>query len=270
MIKRLSNLKEYLVQEELYEEANLLGLFILKTAQSTYTIQSGDTIYGLSGGDPVYQKLILEANPGLNPKNLQLGQKIKMPNKPERSNEGMSYSSSLIEIIKKYEGFPADSPSDEDCRERKDEWCLYKRTCKEQTEWSKGDPILCPYNDKFGNITIGWGHNLGKINISEVRPITVIQAEKLLVDDLKKAAGFVARNVSASLNQHQFDALTSLTFNAGPSAVYKTRLFKAVNSGDFRSAIQLFPTTLVGKNQGGLQIRRNEEAAMFKGGVGTY
>ncbi len=240
----LTKLKEYLTQEELLVEADLLGHLMLKVASEVYVVKSGDSIYKISGGDPVYQKLILEANPGLDPSKLQLGQKINLPPKPERPNQGMSYSPSLVEFAKKYEGRP--------------------------DEGHRGEAYLNAYDDGFGNTTIGWGHNLGNVSLSQVPSINNSQAEKFLAEDLAEAAGFVQRNVDAPLSQYQFDAMTSLVFNAGAGAVHKTDLFRAVNNGNFDVAVKLFPTTLVGANQGGLQARRAEEAAMFRGGVGSY
>jgi lysozyme len=244
MISKLNKLQEYLVQEGFSKEARFLDQFILRVAQETYTVKSGDSIFKISGGDPLYQKMILDANPGLDPNKLQIGQKIKLPPKPKRPNENMSYSQSLIEFVKKFEGRP--------------------------DEGHRGEPYLNAYDDGFGNITIGWGHNLGNVSKNQVPSISKSQAEEMLAKDLEEAAGFVRRNVAAPLSQYQFDALTSLTFNAGANAVYKTNLFKAVNEGNFETAAKLFPTTLVGANQGGLQIRRSEETAMFQSGVGSY
>lgn len=236
-MKNLKKVAKKLEQFGLFSEsAELLSL--LKIAQSTvYVIKAGDTISRIAGGDPQYIKLIKDANPGLDPSKLQIGQKINLPPKPNYPNKTRNHSSSLVEFLKRYEG-------------------------------NRGRPHYTVYDDGFGNKTIGWGHKLrpgetySKINDSI--------AESLLKKDLKEAVSFVQRNVSHPLNQNQFDALVSLVFNAGGSAVYKTDLFKAIDSGNIDLAYRLFPTTLIGANQGGLQPRRREEAEMFRGGVGTY
>jgi nucleoid-associated protein YgaU len=46
---------------------------------SDYTVQSGDTLWKLTKGDPNRIKQIQAANPNLDPNKLSVGQKIKMP-----------------------------------------------------------------------------------------------------------------------------------------------------------------------------------------------
>ena len=233
MLKELNELKKALANLGLMPEAQRLSV-VIKSAQETYRIQSGDSFYSLSGGDPQYQRLIEEANPGVNPARLQLGQEIILPPKPERANASMSPSSALVSLLKKYEGKPG-----------------------------TGKPYLVPYDDGFGNVTAGWGHNYGPGNPARYRHLTEQRAEELLQEDIEVAASFVQRNVTPRLTQGQFDAMTSLVFNAGTGNVYNSDLFAAVNAGNFAEAARLFPTALIGENQGGLVQRRREEAAMF-------
>jgi lysozyme len=233
MFKELRELQRALKNLGLKIEAQHLN-FIIKVAQNVYVIKSGDSLYKLSEGDLQYQKLIERANPNINPSKLQVGQKIILPPKPIKSNNNMNPSQNLISLLKRYEGKP-----------------------------KTGEPYLIPYDDGFGNVTAGWGHNYGSGDPSQYLNLTVEKAEKLLREDVEAAAAFVRRNVSPRLTQGQFDALTSLVFNAGGQSVYKTKLFKAIDAGNFEEAESLFPTTLIGKNQGGLVQRRKEEAAMF-------
>lgn len=197
-----------------------------------YIIKPGDNFSKLSGGDPLYLKLILEANPDVNPSKLQIGQEIILPSPPERPNMNMQPSQAVKEFIKSYEG-------------------------------RNSEPILIPYDDGFGNITVGWGHNLGKIPLNSAKKITLTEAENLFEKDVQAAAEFVRKNVMSKLSQGKFDALTSLVFNAGANAVFKTKLFKLIDKGHFISALQTFPDTLIGENQGGLVSRRLEETKMF-------
>jgi len=233
MIRKLYKLKEYLNNAGLNIQAEKLGS-IIKIAQQTHKIAPGDSLYKLSEGDLAYQKLIEKANPNISPDKLRVGQEIILPPKPTKANARMIPSTKLELHIKKYEGKP-----------------------------NTGKPYLVPYDDGFGNVTVGWGHNYGKGIASRYLNVTEEKAAQLLRDDIKIASDFVVRNVDTKMTQGQFDALTSLVFNAGGSQVYQTELFKAIDSGNINKAIKLFPTTLIGKNQAGLVKRRADESAMF-------
>jgi GH24 family phage-related lysozyme (muramidase) len=83
-----------------------------------------------------------------------------------------------------------------------------------------------------------------------------------------KAERIVRRNVAAqALNQAQFDALVSLTYNTGEQGASGT--FDLVDSGDLKGAAanisKLIKTTVKGKKlvARGLISRRKEEAAPF-------
>ena len=74
---------------------------------------------------------------------------------------------------------------------------------------------LEPYKCDVGVWTIGYGHTKG-IN-QNTKPITKEQAEDFLKDDLKFFEGLVnnKKYVPQQINQNQFDALVSFTFNLG-------------------------------------------------------
>ncbi len=239
-LHKIIKLKNQLDELNCKKESNQI-VNLLKTSQQVYTIKSGDNLSKLSGGDQRYLKLIIEANPDLDPDNLSVGQKITLPPKPAYPNSNMTYSQGLVNFIKRHEGNPRN-----------------------------GEAVLTPYDDGSGNITIGWGHKLGKKGDSiNQPPINSSTAEAILKKDLDKASDFVKRNVDSKLNQHQFDALVSLVFNAGPTAVHQSDLFRQVDSGNFLEAAKIFPTTLVGTNIGGIQKRRVEETAIFTSGTGV-
>lgn len=76
----------------------------------------------------------------------------------------------------------------------------------------------------------------------------------------------VTRNVTVQLNQDQFDALVSFTFNLGEGNLKQSTLLKKVNAGDFAGAAKEFPrwNKADGKVLAGLVRRRASEALLFQ------
>lgn len=82
------------------------------------------------------------------------------------------------------------------------------------------------YRCPAGIYTIGYGHTAG------VRRGDVIderRAEQLLAEDLKKFEVVVNRECPG-VNQNQFDALVSFTFNLGETNLRKSTLLKCVKA----------------------------------------
>ncbi|MDE6314031.1 MAG: lysozyme [Lachnospiraceae bacterium] len=127
---------------------------------------------------------------------------------------------------------------------------------------------LKSYKDAAGVLTIGYGHT-GK-DITEGMVITEEQAENLLKDDLRSAEQAVSNCVTVSINQNQFDALVSFTYNVGSGALRKSTLLKKLNAGDYKGAAAEFlkwnKATVNGKKQElkGLTKRREQEKALFE------
>ena len=78
------------------------------------------------------------------------------------------------------------------------------------------------YWDKYGKVwTIGYGHT--GPDVSEGQIITNQQAENLLKNDLKRFESYVNNKsyVPHILNQNQFDALVSFSYNCGQGNLKK-------------------------------------------------
>ena len=117
---------------------------------------------------------------------------------------------------------------------------------------------LCP-----GNVwTIGYGHTK---NVRSGMCISKEQAEQLLKEDLRHFEASVSQFVTVKLNQAQFDALVSFTFNVGVGAFKKSTLLRLVNQGDFLGAAEQFGrwVNANGKKLPGLVSRREEEKQLF-------
>jgi len=110
--------------------------------------------------------------------------------------------------------------------------------------------------------TIGFGHTKG---VTEGQTITKAQAEEFLKSDLKVYEGYVNKYVEVKLNQNQFDALVSFTYNCGPGNLKKSLLLTKLNDGDYKGAANEFPrwNKAGGKVLNGLVKRRKAEQELF-------
>ncbi|MBO0334974.1 lysozyme [Sneathiella sp. CAU 1612] len=91
---------------------------------------------------------------------------------------------------------------------------------------------LTAYNDGTGVMTIGYGHT-GDVNAGQT--ISQAQADSYFAGDVKWAVDTVNSSVKGELQQNQFDALVSFTFNVGEGAFKSSTLLKKLNSGDYKS-----------------------------------
>ena len=124
-------------------------------------------------------------------------------------------------------------------------------------------PYICP----AGVLTIGWGTtNLDGKKFDKYSVWTQAQCDTALAVDMEKYEAAVHRRVKVPLNQNQFDALVSFTYNCGEGNLAKSTLLKKVNARDYVGAAGQFP--LWNKGAGvvlrGLVRRRAAEAALFR------
>ena len=120
---------------------------------------------------------------------------------------------------------------------------------------------LEPYIDAAGFWTVGYGHLLKE----KCKPITVMEAEDLLLKDVKYASMVVNKYVSVPLRQHEFDALVSFIFNVGEGRFRSSTLRRKLNRGEFFEVPKEFRRWVYagGRILRGLVTRRELEAQLF-------
>ena len=121
---------------------------------------------------------------------------------------------------------------------------------------------LQAYQDTGGKWTVGYGHTFG---VYQGLTITQNQANTFLQADAQNTASLVSKYVKATINQNQFDALVSFTFNEGIVRLAGSTLLALVNAGDFRGAAAEFAKwdIAAGSVEPGLVRRRAAERALF-------
>ncbi len=131
---------------------------------------------------------------------------------------------------------------------------------------------LDAYIDPVGIPTIGIGTTRypdGRAVMMGHR-ISEEQAWAFLLHDLQGFAREVQRLISVSLNQNQFDALVSFTYNVGAGALESSTLRRKLNKNDYDGAANEFKRWNKGKVNGVLKVlpglvnRRKDEEALFR------
>lgn len=130
-----------------------------------------------------------------------------------------------------------------------------------------------PYNDPVGHATIGYGHLLHRGNVTAHDrqtwgTITRERGLRLLRQDAERFEEAVRDLVKVPLNQHEFDALVSWTFNLGEGSLAESTMLKRLNANQ-RQAV---PTEMMrwtkadGRELPGLVRRRKAEGRLFANG----
>ncbi|MDP2686445.1 MAG: lysozyme [Aequorivita sp.] len=129
----------------------------------------------------------------------------------------------------------------------------------------RNNPYLCP----AGIATIGYGAtyypNGTKVTLKD-KPITLKEAEELLKDTVINFEDGVTNMVKKPINQNQFDALVSFSYNLGLNALKGSTLLKKVNKNPNDITITQEFGKWVNANKkklNGLVKRRNSEAYLY-------
>ena len=135
-------------------------------------------------------------------------------------------------------------------------------------EGFRSKPYLCP----AGVATIGYGSTYyadGRPVKMTDAPVTEAQAQELLQATLAKYEACVNGAVKMPINQNQFDALVSFTYNVGCSAFRKSTMLQLFTTGYAGAAAEQFArwNRGGGKVLAGLVSRRAAERALFESKV---
>ncbi|MCJ0830497.1 lysozyme [Acinetobacter sp. NIPH1876] len=122
---------------------------------------------------------------------------------------------------------------------------------------------LCP----AGVRTIGFGTTVypDGTKVKKGDTCTVEQAKAYFAYDLKRFENAVNSALTIVVNQNQFDALVSLTYNIGETALKKSTLLAILNKGDLSGAAEQFAVWNKGRGKvlNGLVRRRAAERDLF-------
>ncbi|EKN5074354.1 TPA: lysozyme [Yersinia enterocolitica] len=125
-------------------------------------------------------------------------------------------------------------------------------------ESCRRDPYVCP----AGVLTDGIGNTHG-VKAGVIKTDTQIAAD--WEKNILQAESCVNKYGNGNkLNQGQFDAVTSITFNAGCPQMQKSTMYRMLREGKFTEACYQFPrwTYGGGKQLPGLVVRREKEKAL--------
>lgn len=146
----------------------------------------------------------------------------------------------------------------------KSDWKPSENILKYLKSWEKFEPEL--YDDKKGNITIGYGFHLPHLLKKYKNGITVEEADKEFEGVVNTfVPEFIRRTPNfKNLNNNQRDALFSLFYNTGgPEYSKSPMLFKYLKEGDYDKAVKEINHNENEKGMGGQKKRRAFERRVF-------
>ena len=149
-------------------------------------------------------------------------------------------------------------------KKNKSDWKPSENILKYLKSWEKFEPEL--YDDKKGNITIGYGFHLPHLLKKYKNGITVEEADKEFEGVVNTfVPEFIRRTPNfRNLNNNQRDALFSLFYNTGgPEYSKSPMLFKYLKEGDYDKAVKEINHNENEKGMGGQKKRRAFERLVF-------
>lgn len=149
-------------------------------------------------------------------------------------------------------------------KKNKSDWKPSENILKYLKSWEKFEPEL--YDDKKGNITIGYGFHLPHLLKKYKNGITVEEADKEFEGVVNTfVPEFIRRTPNfKNLNNNQRDALFSLFYNTGgPEYSKSPMLFKYLKEGDYDKTVKEINHNENEKGMGGQKKRRAFERRVF-------
>lgn len=149
-------------------------------------------------------------------------------------------------------------------KKNKSDWKPSENILKYLKSWEKFEPEL--YDDKKGNITIGYGFHLPHLLKKYKNGITVEEADKEFEGVVNTfVPEFIRRTPNfKNLNNNQRDALFSLFYNTGgPEYSKNPMLFKYLKESDYDKAVKEINHNENEKGMGGQKKRRAFERRVF-------
>lgn len=128
--------------------------------------------------------------------------------------------------------------------------------------------VLRAYRDSGGVWTIGWGHT--GPDVVEGLFWGQEEADQALLKDLGNAERAVNSFVHRVLNENQFSALVSLTYNIGSGNFFESSCLVFLNHAEYEKACQAMGLFIKVRVAGALVIkedlvrRRADEMALFR------
>ena len=120
-----------------------------------------------------------------------------------------------------------------------------------------------------GYETGGWGHVVNPFEKDKFKNgISPEEGEEILIKNIKKAELSVCRLINIPLEDFQYDALCSWTFNLGGGALQRSLLRQCLNRGEYPEVSNQMRRWVYasGKKWPGLIKRRESEAILFEKG----